>query len=133
MKNLDWKDSYNIFHDEIDNQHKKLFSIFNNLVKALKENKSENIIQFTLTNLLDYSNYHFADEELFMQEENNKHITHHIANRTIFIDQIKEFKKLEVEGDPELASKIYTFLNDWISHHIAVESKSIAQTNLKEK
>ena len=63
MPFIEWNEKYSVHIEEIDSQHKKIFSIINRLHSALKARKGKKVIGNLLDELVDYTYYHFATEE----------------------------------------------------------------------
>ena len=55
---FEWSDKYKIGIEEIDNQHKTLFSIAFDLNKAMLERRSNDILKELLDKLIDYTQTH---------------------------------------------------------------------------
>jgi len=73
LENIIWDSAWNIDHKEIDEQHKKWVEIFNRLHgEFLSKNKEDydKVQQITLKEMLDYTRYHFENEEKIMQDIN---------------------------------------------------------------
>ncbi len=60
---IEWSDRYSIGVEEIDNQHKELFSRFNSLLCACKEGAGNKEVTRLLQFLGDYVVEHFSAEE----------------------------------------------------------------------
>ena len=58
-----WKKSYEIGIDEIDNQHRKLVGIINELSDAMMVQKGYKAVPHILEQLTDYIQFHFTTEE----------------------------------------------------------------------
>ena len=63
MAFLDWESKYEINVVEVDNQHKKLFTILNNLHESLCKGGEKAEQAKLLDELIDYTVDHFSTEE----------------------------------------------------------------------
>jgi hemerythrin len=63
-----WKKSYEIGIAEIDNQHRNLVGIINELSDAMMNRKGYIIVPKILEKLVDYIQFHFTTEEEIMRE-----------------------------------------------------------------
>jgi hemerythrin len=118
---IEWKDSYSVGVELIDEQHKKLFSHINDLYLAMKEARDKEIISGLLDRLADYASYHFTAEEKYFEEFGYEKKVEHIAYHKQYIEKIKSFQKNQNQSF--LSYDIVDFLEDWILVHIATEDK----------
>ena len=58
-----WNDSYSVKVAELDNQHKKLIGLINQLYDAMKEGKGKDVLEVIFTELIEYTKNHFSAEE----------------------------------------------------------------------
>ena len=54
MPFIEWNEKYSVHIEEIDSQHKKIFSIVNRLHGAMKARKGKEVIGNLLDELVDY-------------------------------------------------------------------------------
>ncbi len=120
MKEVQWTDNMSVGIELIDKQHKMLIQHLNNLIKSLEPNQGLTEVANTLSFLIDYTQFHFSEEE-----------KHMVANKYPGLDQHKmkheEFKttlaNLEEEFTEDgathvLADSINTLLVNWLIKHI---------------
>lgn len=121
MSQLKWTDKLSVGVDLIDEQHKMLIRRLNDMSSAIEFNKGPNEITRTLSFLIDYTDFHFSEEERHMKEQGYPGLDDHIAKH-------EEFKATlaDLEGDYEedgathlLAHSIDTFLINWLVNHIS--------------
>ncbi len=125
MKKWIWDLSFRIGFEDIDSQHKQLFSIANEL---LKEDDSENTqikVNTTLQKLKEYIEIHFKNEEYIMGKYNYPLLETH---RKIHNDIVLEIKKtIKISGDiSELKENLDALLSAWIRDHILIEDLKFA-------
>ena len=84
MPVIKWNAAYSIGIDEIDEQHKKLISIINELYDAHSKGMGQVIIADTITKLFDYTNEHFSMEQ-------EMQIQYKFPNSAAHKDEHKEF------------------------------------------
>lgn len=114
-RKLVWKeDEYSVGNAEMDDQHKMIFTIINELF-ANESSKSKIEV---LTELIDYSNVHFSSEENMLNDtsyaERFDHaLLHDEYNKRLvyFLDHIED---VDIE-------EIYDYARLWWSSHVLVE------------
>ncbi|MCX7759183.1 MAG: bacteriohemerythrin [bacterium] len=123
MKRIEWNDSYKTGIDTIDNQHKGLFDLINQLSKELDENLEKKLLEKTIEKLFDYTKYHFSTEEYLMRKVNYERYEEHKEAHERFASKVKEFIVNFIDDKENLTEDIIVFLIDWISNHIAKVDK----------
>lgn len=110
---------YSIGLNEIDEEHRILIGLINELYHSYSDNKSIKQVQKVIERLLDYTEFHFGNEEKYFDEFNYKNAEAHKKQHKIFIDKIKEFKQKHQKGtDRAIAFEIIEFLMNWFLNHI---------------
>ncbi len=117
-----WKDNYSCNVEEIDNQHRRLFEIGNNIYELLlldeKIDKYDDI-QKGLMELKDYTIYHFDSEEKLMDKHGYENLENHKIEHIAFIKKIEEFCSKDIDEDQqEAVMDMLTFIANWIEKHI---------------
>jgi len=93
MSYFNWDDSYSVGQKTVDDQHKTLVSLINELHEAMILGKSKQIMNKVLQNLLDYTVSHFSTEEKYMIKYNYEWYLPHKSEHRKFIDQVANFQK----------------------------------------
>lgn len=118
-----WSDKYSVNIKGIDEQHKKLIGIINELHDAMIKGKSNDILSNVLQDLIDYTRVHFANEERIMNMHDYPDYTAHKAAHEDLLRQVTKFDKEFREGKFGLSIQIMNFLKDWLSKHILETDK----------
>ena len=69
--------------DQIDEEHRKLFSLINEAVELPKEARTPQTVKNILEHLSDYAVNHFAHEEAYMEAQNDPELPARLR-RSIF-------------------------------------------------
>ncbi|MDD3568225.1 MAG: bacteriohemerythrin [Bacteroidales bacterium] len=123
-----WNDSFRIGISWVDDQHKVLFGLINNLYTTYGKSKSKSQLKLVLDELLDYTIYHFGNEEEVFKQINYEGTEKHLVQHKRFIDQIKSFREEFNAGDMSVALDVVHFLQDWLVTHIQRTDKAYVQT-----
>ncbi|MBF4693810.1 bacteriohemerythrin [Fusibacter ferrireducens] len=120
---LHWRDEFSIDHSEIDNQHKILFKLLNNLEESTYSTDFEDIIPSTLEELKNYVEIHFETEEKYMAEKEYPGLQeHHQIHEDLKKRVYEEIKLNHDEGYSTIkVMHLYNFLKKWIEEHILIE------------
>ncbi len=125
MAYIDWKESYSVGIKLMDEHHKKLISIINELHEGISSGDSEKALRKTLSALVDYTKYHFtAEESLMTQYEYPEYSTHKESHQKL----LKALSDLqhqyeEKKGGLTIILKIENFLSNWLINHILESDK----------
>ena len=124
---LTWKDSYSVGIESIDNDHKKLIHLINNLQTAIDYKTDKLIEKQTLDEVIDYTHYHFDREEGLMEENGYPDFVAHKAKHKEMIEKVNEFV-LEFETDEEDAiQSLLAYLKSWLINHINGTDKEYSE------
>ena len=115
---LVWTDDLCVHVKEIDDQHKKLFSLINNQHDAIVAHAGKQEVKKTIRELAAYAVYHFQVEERYMQKFNYPGFLDHKAKHDSFIKQIADFEKDYEAERFGLTNDVMYFLVDWWTNHI---------------
>lgn len=126
-KFISWNDKISVGIQEIDEQHKRLVALINNLYDAMVEGEDRlETANKILTELMQYTIVHFAVEEslfrIFDYPEYEAHCAQHQELREEVIDINTRVQK----GERMITPELLFFLRKWITNHIMVEDKAYA-------
>jgi len=121
---ITWNDSYRLGINSIDDQHKVLFDLINQLYRAYGTDKSRDNIKKVLTELINYTVYHFGNEEKLFEKIGYQNTPKHVAQHQKFVDKVLAFQTEFDNGDISVALDIVHFLQDWLVMHIMKSDKA---------
>lgn len=122
---IKWNPLYETNHKIIDEQHKELVNIINELYISTidhKSNKNEAFIK-AAKKCIDYADYHFKTEEKIMDIIKYSDSANHKAmHRNFYNEVVNQIKKYQ-EGQPFVANRFIKYLKDWLLEHIAFRDR----------
>jgi hemerythrin len=124
---INWNNSLSVDVEEIDQQHKRLIAIINDLNSAMKQGKGKDIIGGIVRGLIDYAVVHFKTEENYFEQFGYSETDDHIAEHVSFIQKVSEFKDGYEKGTLGLTIQVMQFLSDWLQNHIKGTDKKYSQ------
>jgi hemerythrin len=113
-----WKEAYSVKVLALDNQHKKLFELVNELHQAMGEGHGKDVAGGILTRLIDYTVQHFTAEEKLMERHKYPTLLAHRAEHKALTDKVLAFKKEFDAGTSNVTPQLMTFLQQWLRNHI---------------
>ncbi|HXE96883.1 MAG TPA: bacteriohemerythrin [Dongiaceae bacterium] len=123
MALIEWSPAYSVKVKKIDEQHKKLVDLINQLHGAMKSGQGNTLIGIVLQSLVSYTCTHFADEIRLLQANAYPDLARHQAEHDKFVKQVVEFQQKFQDGSAMLTMTILSFLKDWLVTHIQGEDK----------
>jgi len=132
MPLIDWKGAYQTDIKEIDDQHKKLVSIINELHEAMLVGKGKTILSKVLQELVDYTVYHFDTEEKYFDMYDYPEAETHKSQHKDLVDQVAKLQEKFNSGEKVLSLEVMNFLRDWLHDHI-IGSDTLFGPYLKSK
>ena len=127
---IQWKDDYCTGIAPIDEQHKELFSIANRIYDLLKNDlipdKYDSIVAI-ISELQNYTRYHFKTEEDYMQQINYRRFLSQKAAHNEFLAKMDAIDLGKIDNSQnQYLIEILDFVLDWLAGHIVKADKLIA-------
>lgn len=118
MELVQWHDSFSVGVASIDSQHKKLFALLNELIVQSKTDPSQSrdSIKKILSELIEYTKYHFATEEKLLKIHAGFEL--HTAVHLEFVNTATKFVTAFKADKSDLKPAVMKFLVGWIKKHV---------------
>lgn len=118
---ISWDKGFSVGHEKIDGEHKKLFDIAGEIYKFRKDSKK---ILVLLKELVDYTKYHFKNEEIYMESIGYDDLKRHKAlHKNIIENLTNTIKEINNYTLDELFDKLSFIVSHYIVQHILIEDK----------
>lgn len=127
MALLSWSDGLSVGVPEMDQQHKRLVEMTNQLYDAMGMGKGDNVKSVVLNDLLTYTKVHFAAEERLMQKHAYPHFASHKRLHDELTGQVLQLKDKLQTGQMVASVTLANFLKDWLQKHITQEDRKYGQ------
>lgn len=130
MKTFEWNSNYETGVTTVDDQHKCLVEIINEYSGLLANNTTTvTDIELTLNKLIDYTKFHFNDEEQLMCNVglDARHITHHEQLHRDILDEISTLLSDKVTDKLSIAHYILDLIIHWLVYHILGTDMNMAK------
>jgi hemerythrin-like metal-binding protein len=124
MKVCEWNGDYTVGVHILDFHHQKLFDLLNDLYVAMWEGSEDSEFIRIIDELLDYTHYHFEEEEKVMKILNYPHFDEHRMLHHNFVKVVKELHEASHKGMAVfLATKVSGVGLEWLKVHISIADK----------
>ncbi|MFC1769481.1 bacteriohemerythrin [Nitrospirota bacterium] len=128
MDILQWSAGrYSVNLIEIDEQHKKLFSLLGELKDGIANKNEDDFFNELIPKLKDYVAYHFATEEQYMYKYDYPDLNEHIKGHKQFIAYIDTLSTEDNALKKDLTFNIFNFISEWIVNHIGITDKKLGK------
>ncbi|MFA5986999.1 MAG: bacteriohemerythrin [Parcubacteria group bacterium] len=124
-----WTEDMTVHNDILDMQHKQLFGKINELLEAIVNETTENVVDDMVQFFKDYMDQHFHYEERYLTENGYPDVLAHKQKHAVFVDKYYELKKKLGDGvdTNTLVLEIENFMGSWLTQHILVEDHLYAR------
>ncbi|MGO9378291.1 MAG: bacteriohemerythrin [Dissulfurispiraceae bacterium] len=123
MAFIEWNNALSVEIKELDDQHKRLLDLINQLNEAMKVGKGKDVMGKVLASLIDYTKYHFAAEEKLMLAHSYPSYVIHKKAHDDLTSQAMDLQKKFNAGNAIITIEVMNFLKDWVSKHIMSTDK----------
>lgn len=113
----------------IDQQHQELIDRVNKLVESCEKGTEKRTAIQTLNFLLDYTVFHFEEEEQLQSNAGYPNLEYHKGQHQTFVQSVHELlEMLEEEEGPTDAfvSAVNRNITEWLLNHIQIQDKAVA-------
>jgi len=129
-KLITWSDRYSVGISRIDEQHKRLLELINDLHAAMLVKEGELVLSKILDGLAAYAVAHFATEETLMKKFSYPDYARHKAEHDRLMAQVTLLLEKSRTDATALTREVMTFLQRWLVGHIVnLDKKYSAHLN----
>jgi len=122
---LEWSSSLAVGEPSIDQQHKRLVELFNNLLATMHSGESQAAIGGVLDELVKYTQFHFGHEAELMAKFAYPEQADHLAKHEALIAKVVVYRTRFLAGE-SVGGELATFVRDWLINHILKTDKLLA-------
>ncbi|MBI3992381.1 MAG: hemerythrin family protein [Candidatus Lambdaproteobacteria bacterium] len=121
---FEWLDTFSVNVPSVDEDHKVLIALVNEVVTGIQEHRGRAIMNDALSRLIEYTGYHFDREERVMEQHRFPELEAHRAQHNSLIRQVLRFQRLYRANELEPV-ELGEFLIDWLTTHILHEDMKL--------
>lgn len=119
---IEWQARYETGIPEVDDDHRRLVGLINDLDDALAEGGEFGRIGGIIDALVDYADYHFSREEAMMARAGFDDLAEHAVSHADFGHFLGQLVGgCILSPSRETALQIHEYLQDWLVDHILAE------------
>lgn len=118
MALIDWTPKYSVGSTVLDQQHKVLFSLINQLHAAMLRGGRDEDVQRIFPELLSYTESHFKEEEAMLSRIAYPRLAQHRLQHASFVEKVRDLNAKLLAGEFKVSIYLLGFLKAWLSEHI---------------
>jgi len=115
---MTWTDDLSVGVRLIDEQHKVLLGLINELHAGMRARKSDSVLVGVVERLKQYTVKHFAQEEEYFDRYGYPETMAHKEIHAKLVQQVLDFETALKSGQAKVTMDIMRFLKDWLVKHI---------------
>ncbi|MCQ8104799.1 bacteriohemerythrin [Methylomonas sp. SURF-2] len=116
MSKFTWKDEYKTGHEIIDEQHRNLFQLANQLADVSDQDEITRLLMLFYQHVRE----HFQYEEQYMKQTGFSDYAAHVESHNKMLDRLIDISK-KVQTKQWAISEIQSFVDSWVLVHILEE------------
>lgn len=118
MSYLQWTDNLSVGVTRMDDHHKKLIELINLLFDAMSGDATSTV-DTVLSDLLDYTRYHFGEEEKLLAACGYPDLEAHQGIHRDMVKEVLDMRERYMANPTSVpASEALDFLSKWLMRHI---------------
>jgi len=124
MEFMTWTRDLSVGVEVLDDDHKKLIGIINQLHFGITAGHDRKVLEAVLDELVDYTIFHFSREEEMLLKAGYPAIPAHKTEHEKFIREISSMQR-RIKSAPVsmLNMELMDFLRSWLFSHILISDK----------
>ncbi len=122
MENIAWSPDLNIGIEVIDNQHRRIVNMLNQLNDVRRAHQPGTDARMgavgdVIAELVDYTLSHFAFEESLMEDASYQFYRAHKRVHDLFVKRVGEYQ-FRFQGGEDITDELHAMLSRWLVNHI---------------
>ena len=102
----------------VDAQHEEMLKILFKLEKAVKEGRDEQEFSGIVEELVEYTRYHFSQEEQYMLDKGLPNYENHKRHHDNYTERILELQQKHLEDKKAMSEELIDIMKDWSISHV---------------
>ena len=113
-----WKDEFSVGSQTLDAQHAGILDTINRLYNAMQHDLHPKQLNIILSDLIQYVEIHFFDEERIMRESDFPGFQSQLEAHRKYAQKVDGFKLQFQTTKGDLSFDVLKFLKNWWTNHI---------------
>jgi hemerythrin len=118
MAFIDWAPKFSVGSLILDQQHKALIDLINQLHATMLRGGAKEELQGIFQELIRYTQCHFKAEEGMMRQAGYPRLPSHHLQHVEFVEKARDLHNQLLAGEFTVSIDLLRFLRSWLSEHI---------------
>jgi hemerythrin-like metal-binding protein len=127
MRYVTWTPALETGYAEVDDQHRELYALVNDLNAAALVGADSEQIGHLLHRILRYASVHFATEEDLMVRSSYPDAPNHISIHAAFAEEVQTLARAHADGHGDGVLDLATFMQTWLESHIRCVDRPLVE------
>jgi len=123
---IEWSADLSVGNAELDAEHRQWIVLLNDFYMGLKNNSPSGMVHEHIHRLIDYTKFHFANEEKYMKVLRYPDFDGHKEKHELYLDKLTEYDEKLKAGKLVLTLDVTNYLKSWLVNHIKGADKQYA-------
>ncbi len=115
---IEWTPVLSVKNETIDKQHQQWIKLLDDFYEGIRLGKSKEVLEQLILGMLDYTRYHFKEEEQHMKKIGFRDLEKHKALHAEYIQKIEDYHERLMNGRLILSLEVTAYLKTWLINHI---------------
>lgn len=117
MKHIEWTEALSLGVEQLDNEHKQLIALSNDLIDSVKTNDREHV-RSCFHALREYTVVHFQNEENYMAKIHYPDIEKHKLEHVNLKAEVKHYQESVYHRTDLVPADVVAFIKHWLIDHV---------------
>lgn len=126
MPHIEWDEHFSTGIDEVDNDHRQLIDLINQLHQAMVLGVTRKELPAIVDELVDYAQHHFQREEALMMQHRYPGAEEHLRLHAHFRKMVTHLRAKLEQGDFAISTSLFVLLQNWLIEHIMKADREVA-------
>lgn len=127
MTQIPWSEALSVGIPQIDEQHKTLVAMINQLSELTSTAEKESVVPSVISRLIAYTREHFTFEESLLDRVSGEHARRHKGEHAAFIAKIEDYVEACGSGYTPYADLVEYLRDYWLLQHIETVDKELGR------
>ncbi len=118
MQPIPWKEQFKVGVEKIDEQHRHLLDIINQIIESIEKNSEWKTTATIIDSLINYAYNHFSTEERYMMESGYPELQEHVALHLEFIRKVFAMSEEVTLKGAVVQREMLSYVTSWYTNHV---------------
>jgi hemerythrin len=115
---IKWTTDLSVKNDVLDAEHQRWIELLNAFYQGLKDGRSKESLVELIEGMIEYTKYHFANEEKYMLSIGYPDLKQHKVHHAEYVQKLSEYHRKILDGKMVLSLEVTNYLKNWLINHI---------------